>query len=451
MAVMIGLVYLIVDHGFKASLLRASDDDLSAIRKAYATADPPARGVHEAVEMIEDRTLASDAQDQFLLQLSPARKVAGNMGVMAPKAGILYLHFPVAAGGAPAREILGRGEFIAPQLYAFVGRDLFEVRRSEREVLVTFAGVLAASVLLAGACGLWLSSRYLRGIDAISDTCRVIMTGDLRERVTARRRGGELARLAATVNGMLDRIQALMEALRQVSDDIAHDLRTPLTHLRHSLERAQTEAISPQDYERAIEQAIAEADQLLDMFAALLRIARIEGGAQREAFAPFDLGELLAQAFSMYRPLMEDTGHPASMTAQPGVVVNGDRQLVLHLITNLLDNTVHHTPEGAGVVGWAGLRDGAPALIIADTGPGVPGVDLERVLRRFYRLEKSRMTPGHGLGLSMASAIAQLHDAEISLSDNGPGLRVTIKFRGRATFEGRSSILAAHESAETKH
>jgi signal transduction histidine kinase len=436
MVVMVGLVFLIVDHGFKSNLLRACSDDLQSIRVAYATAKP-GRAVHEATEMIEDRTLASDAQDKFLLQFGPSRKVAGNIGTMAPVLGVVHLRLPSALAAKPWDEVLGRGEFIGPGVYAFVGRDLTGLRGSELQIFAAFAGVLAVSVILACLSAMWLSGLYLRRIDAISDTCRAIMAGDLDERVSTNGAGGELERLAATVNGMLDRIQALMESVRQVSDDIAHDLRTPLAHLRSGLEKAASEERSPPGYRRAVLQAIGEADQLLEMFAALLRIARIESRARIEAFQPFDLGQVLAQAFSMYAPLMEDEAHPAAMLAVPGTIVFGDRQLVLQIVANLLDNAVHHTPPGTRVTGWAGLRDGCPTLVIADTGAGIPSADRERVLRRFVRLEKSRTSAGHGLGLSTVAAIVGLHDAHVALEDNGPGLRVSVQFPPYASAEAR--------------
>jgi signal transduction histidine kinase len=430
MAVMIVLVFAVVDQGFKASLLRASTDDLRAIKEAYVEGKPRGRGIHEAREMIEDRTLASDVQNRFLLQSAGAGKLAGNMPAMQPKPGIFYLPYPLSAVAAaqPGHQVLGCGEFIAPGIYAFVGRDLYEVRRSERDILLIFLGVLGASVLLAGLSGLWLSRRYLRRIDSISDTCRAIMAGRLGDRIPAQDAGGELNRLAATINGMLDRIQLLMESLRQVSNDIAHDLRTPLAHLRFSLEKVISEGRSKEDFERAAQHAIVEADQLLDMFSALLRIARIESGARRTAFEAFDLGELLTQAFSMYAPLFEDAERPAAVTAPPGLLVLGDRQLILQMITNLLDNAIHHTPAGTRVTGKAEIHGACPHIEIADTGPGVPEADRGRIFRRFFRLEKSRTTPGHGLGLSIVSAIAELHDAQITLSDNGPGLRVGITF-----------------------
>jgi signal transduction histidine kinase len=325
-------------------------------------------------------------------------------------------------------EIIGRGLNLAPSVYAFVGRDLYDVRQSEHRILITFAGVLGASIVLAGLSGLWLSRRYLRRVDAISNTCRAIMAGRLSDRIVTQRTGGELERLASTINSMLDRIQLLMESLRQVSNDIAHDLRTPLVHLRYSLEKALAEAGSEKEFEAAARQAITEADQLLEMFAALLRIARIESGSRREAFQQLDLGDLVVQAFAMYKPVLEDANRPASTNISPGIKVWGDRQLLLQLIANLLDNAVNHTPPGTHVTAWVGMLNGCPSLMVADTGLGVPAAERERVLRRFFRLEQSRTTPGHGLGLSMVAAIVDLHDARITLSDNKPGLRITVQF-----------------------
>ncbi len=442
MAIMIAIVFSIVNQGFKTDLLRASDDDLRAIEEAYTTANPHSRAVHEAREMIEDRTVASDAEEAFLLQVGN-RKVAGNLPTMRPQSGVLYLPYTHhAAAGEPGHQIMGRGAILAPGVYAFVGRDLYEVRQSEHRILITFAGILAVSIVLAGLSGLWLSGRYLRRVDAISSTCRAIMAGRLGDRIVTRAADGELERLAATINSMLDRIQVLMESLRQVSNDIAHDLRTPLAHLRYSLEKALDEAGSEKEFEAAARQAIAEADQLLEMFAALLRIARIESGSRREAFQQLDLGELIVQAFAMYKPVFEDADRPASTDTTPEITVWGDRQLLLQLIANLLDNAVNHTPSGTCVTGWAGMLEGRPSLVIADTGHGVPEAERNRILRRFFRLEQSRTSPGHGLGLSMVAAIVDLHDARILLSNNNPGLRITIQFPPSAVDAGQRAVAA---------
>jgi signal transduction histidine kinase len=430
MLVLSALIYLIVAHAFEADLLRNSDDDLAAIHRAYDARKitKPTKAVHEAKEMIDDRLLATDAADVFLLQKGLHERIAGNLPVMAPRVGVSRFPLPSAERGSAPRIILGRGEYLAGDLYAFVGRDLAGAKTAEAAVLRTFGLVLLASLLMAFAGGLLLSRSFLRRIDAITDTCRSIMAGRLDDRVLVRGERNELDRLAATINEMLDRIGMLMESLRQVSNDIAHDLRTPLAHLRYRLERARAEAVSADDYAAPVEAAIADADKLLAMFAALLRIAQIEAGARRAGIEEVQLDSLLARAGDLYKPVMDDTGHPFEMRLQPCAAVRGDPQLLLQLLANLLDNAVHHTPSGAQIALIAEMNGISPTIVVSDTGRGISPVDREKVFRRFFRCEQSRTTPGSGLGLSLVSAIADLHGAEISLLDNRPGLRVVVSF-----------------------
>jgi len=425
MAVLIAFVYVSLDQAFKSDLLRASGDDLLAIEKAYVAALPRGKGVHEAKEMIDDRMLAPDADDRFLLENPGQRKLAGNLSAMKPRTGVFYLR-SVANGSA--REVLGKGEILPGGYYAFVGRDTGQARATERDILRVFGLVLLASIVLASLSGLILSRSFLARIDTISDTCRAIMDGRLGDRIPTAGRNNELERLSVTINEMLDRIQALMESLRQVSTDIAHDLRTPLTHLRHSLEKARNEATTTSEYAAAVEAAIAESDQLLAMFAALLRIARIEAGARREAFADIDLAQLLQQAYDLYKPAMDDSGHPFAIARAGPVMVRGDAQLLLQATANLLDNAMNHTPPGTPISACVAVRGGRPEIAVADHGPGIPEDDRPRVLRRFYRREQSRTSPGSGLGLALVSAIADLHGAALELSDNHPGLRVSLRF-----------------------
>jgi signal transduction histidine kinase len=431
MAVLIVLIYLIVGHAFERDLLEDSNDDLASIHKAYATEllKRPGKAVHEAKEMIDDRLLAADKDDVFLLQSGTSTRLAGNLPVMAPEAGILRFRNPIPTDSDKREHmILGRGEVLAPGLYAFVGRDLHEAQEAESEVLRAFGLVMLASLLAAAVGGLFLSRSFLRRVDAITGTCRAIMAGRLGDRIAMRGTRDELDRLAATINDMLDRIGALMESLRQVSNDIAHDLRTPLAHLRYRLEMAKLEAKSTQDYETAVEAAIADSDQLLEMFAALLRIAQIEAGARHAGMEEVDLATLLGHVGDLYKPVMDDTGHPFEVQLAPCAPVRGDPQLLLQLFANLLDNAVHHTPAGARISLIAQMDGARPMIVVADEGPGIPVEDRQKVFRRFFRREQSRTTPGSGLGLALVLAIADLHGAEISLCDNNPGLRVVVKF-----------------------
>jgi len=430
MAVLSTIIYFIVTGAFEANLLQGADDDLLAIRTAYREelVKRPAKAVHEAQEMIEDRLLAKDKGDVFLLQRGNVL-VTGNIAPMSPHVGTLRFPSPlVPAGDRAAHVILGRGEFLAPGLYTFVGRDLSEANRAERAVLQAFGWMMAVSVLIAIAGGFLLSQSFLRRIDAITKTCRAIMTGHLGDRIPVHGARNELDRLAMTINDMLDRIGVLMESLRQVSNDIAHDLRTPLAHLRYRLERARSEARTTDAYAAAVDGAIADADTLLSLFAALLRIAQIEAGARRAGIEDVDLNGLLARAADLYRPALDDGAHPFEVLPGASGVVRGDPQLLLQLIANLLDNAIRHTPPGTRISLSTATIDGRAALIVADRGPGIAEADREKVFGRFYRCEQSRTTPGSGLGLTLARAIVELHEAEIELRDNAPGLKAVVTF-----------------------
>jgi signal transduction histidine kinase len=422
------LVYLIVGHALESDLLQDSADDLISIRKAYTSEllKKPNKAIHEAKEMIDDRLLAADNDDVFLLQDGTGMRLAGNLPIMTPKLGISRLSVRTTNGGQ--RPILGRGEFLAPDIYAFVGRDMHEAKEAENDVLRAFALVLFASLVIASAGGLLLSRSFLKRVDAITGTCRAIMAGRLGDRIPLQGTHNELDQLAGTINDMLDRIGALMDSLRQVSNDIAHDLRTPLAHLRYRLERGRIEAATIDDYATAVEEAIADSDELLAMFAALLRIAQIEAGARHAGMEDVDLVPLLERVSDLYKPVMDDSGHPFEVRVSPCTPVRGDPQLLLQLFANLLDNAVHHTPAGTRITLSAEMNETRPTVIVADEGPGIPIEDRRKVFHRFFRCEQSRTTPGSGLGLALVSAIIDLHGADISLRDNSPGLQVVVKF-----------------------
>jgi len=248
-------------------------------------------------------------------------------------------------------------------------------------------------------------------------------------RIPVRGTRDELDRLAEAINEMLARISALMENLSQVSNDIAHDLRTPVTHLRHRLERARADSLTTEDYGVALEAAIAKADEILGLFAALLRIAQVEGGERRSAFAPLELGALLAQMRELFEPVAEEAGDELVLETDDRAPIRGDRQLLVQLFSNLIENAIVHTPRGTRILLSLTVKDGRAVAQVSDNGPGVPREEHERVFRRLYRREASRSQPGYGLGLSLASAVAELHGAAIRLVDSAkPGLTVEISF-----------------------
>jgi len=313
--------------------------------------------------------------------------------------------------------------------WVLVADDIGRVSVLGQVVLRAFGVVVLLSVTIAIIGGVVISLGFLRQVEAISNTAEAIIAGDLRRRIPLRSGGDELDRLAATLNRMLDRISDLMESLRQVSNDIAHDLRTPLGRLRQDLEEVRRLPRASGDYERAIDQAIAESDDILETFGALLRIAQIESGSRKSGFRTVDLSELVEQIAETYRPVAEDEGRALVAAAASGVLIEGDRELLAQMIINLVENAIAHTRAGTTIelllerVGKEGV------LSVSDNGPGVPPEELQNIFKRFYRLEPSRGAPGNGLGLSLVDAIAGLHGLAIEACGRAPGLRVGLRFK----------------------
>jgi len=309
--------------------------------------------------------------------------------------------------------------------HLIVGDDEERIEALDTVVLQGFAGALIGVVILGVVGGLAFSRDVHRRLSAISGTAEAIIDGDLTRRVPARGSSDDIDRLAHTFNRMLDRIGALMESLRQVSNDVAHDLRTPLTRLRQRLEAAQS---APAEQAEAIDGALSDLDSILETFAALLRIAQIEGGARRAAFRQVQLRDLAATVVDAFAPSAEEGGRSLLLEAGEDLVIEGDAELLTQMLVNLVENALRHTGEGAIVRVGVGVVDRAPALWVADNGPGVPAGEHTRLFDRFYRLERSRSAPGSGLGLALVAAVAKLHEASVRLSDAEPGLRAEVVF-----------------------
>jgi len=301
-----------------------------------------------------------------------------------------------------------------------------------------FALALIGVVLLGIAGGVGLSRGVHRKIASIDAAAQAIIDGDLSRRVPALGSGDDLDRLAATLNRMLDRIADLMDSLRQVSNDIAHDLRTPLTRLRGRLETALALAPAARAEQRgALEGAMAELDAILGTFAALLRIAQIESGARRSAFRQVDLSALARTVVEAFGPSAEDAGMRLELEAREPMMVDGDPELLTQMLVNLVENGLRHAGAAARVDVRCARIGGSPTILVTDNGPGVPPTERRRLFDRYYRLEASRSTPGSGLGLALVAAVARLHGAEASLHDAKPGLEARVAFPG-APAQARS-------------
>ncbi|MBI2713677.1 MAG: HAMP domain-containing protein [Rhizobiales bacterium] len=315
-----------------------------------------------------------------------------------------------------------------------VGRDLDERERLYHIVLAAGRWSIAIVIVLGLAGGLFVTRRVLRRVDAMTETTRTIMGGDLGGRLPVAGTGDELDRLAENLNVMLERIEALMRGLKEVSDNIAHDLKTPLTRLRNRCEQALRTSSSETEYRAALEATIGESDNLIATFNALLMIARAESGQARGDMKEFDAAEIAHDVCELYEPLAEEKGIALKVEADTAAPVNGNRELVSQALANLVDNAIKYAePVDKAVNGVApeivvrALSEGDHILLtVADSGPGIPESDRARAVERFVRLEQSRSQPGSGLGLSLASAVARLHGGELTLEDNHPGLKSII-------------------------
>jgi signal transduction histidine kinase len=319
-----------------------------------------------------------------------------------------------------------------------VGRDLDERERMFRIVSLAGQWSVAIVIVLGILGGIFVSRRVLNRVDAMTGTAKTLMAGDLTGRLPVTGSGDEFDRLALNLNGMLARIESLMRGLKEVTDNVAHDLKTPLTRLRNRCEAALRSAKSEAEFRSVLEQTIEESEGLIRTFDALLMIARAESGEVREGMSEFDAAEVARDVSELYEPLAEDKGLTLEVDVRQHAAVKGNRELVSQALANLVDNAIKYaapaekTSPDAINGARGGIRVTADAepdrivLTVSDHGPGIPTADRSRVVDRFVRLEQSRSQPGSGLGLSLVSAVARLHGGELKLEDNAPGLRARI-------------------------
>ena len=297
-------------------------------------------------------------------------------------------------------------------------------------ILAWITAATTLAMLIMGVAGAWILGWVIRRrIDRINEVAQAITDGDTAQRMPRNIRDGEFDRLAETLNRMLDRNAELMSNLRQVSTDIAHDLRTPLGRQRQMLELALSECSEIEDYRQAIESAATAGDEMLQLFSAMLKISEIESLGLRTSFSRVDLSEIAHRVADAFHPDIEASGHSLETEIADGIAVYGERHLLSQLIVNLVENAMRHTPSGTRIRMRVSRSDYGALLSVEDDGPGIAAVDHVRVLKRFVRLEHSRSTPGNGLGLSLVKAIADVHAATLTLEDAGPGLRVSTQFR----------------------
>ena len=297
------------------------------------------------------------------------------------------------------------------------------------EIILTGFGWSALAVLIAAiAAGTWTASRLQRRLSEVTSTLHRVASGDLSTRLAVSGRGDDLDLISGEINLTLGRLGALVEAMRQVSADIAHELRTPLNRLRIHIEQAARNAATSAPVEDDLAAAVAQSEAIDQTFSALLRIAQIEAGARREKFAPVDLAALLGDIGDVYAEVAEDAGQTLLCNVAGAAWVLGDKELLTQVFANLIENAIRHCPTGTVITCRVRVDGNRVTASVSDTGPGIPAGERALVLRRLYRLEKSRTTEGTGLGLSLVKAVADLHGAELALTDATPGLRVELQF-----------------------
>lgn len=393
----------------------------------------PGSGAESIAQLVRQRmAVIGDQQFLYLVTSPTGRVLAGSLPANAAQVGLIATTIQAPAN---AREyererahIDGVGVSLPGGGILVVARSLYDFHELRETLLsVTIAAAVVITLLSLGVAML-IGRHFLSRIDRVSAAAGSIMDGKLDERLPAIGTGDEFDRLALSLNAMLDRIQALMEGLRQVSSDIAHDLRTPLTRLRRRLEDALAHEGEPTKGDAVVGEALAQVDEILATFGALLRIAQVEGGALRAGFKSVDLTELTDRVRQIYEPVAEDHGQHLTADLGAGVIIAGDAELLTQLVSNLIENAFAHAPASGDVGLRLGVEEERAVLEVHDHGQGVPPEEREKVLRRFYRLDHSRATPGAGLGLAMVQAVALAHGGEVALLDNKPGLVVRVSF-----------------------
>jgi signal transduction histidine kinase len=309
-----------------------------------------------------------------------------------------------------------------------VGSDISDLDRFTDRIKIAVILGIALIFMLAGVASILVTRRTVGRIESINATSRAIMLSGLDKRIPLRGTHDEWDRVAENLNLMLDRIETLMGEVKQVSDNVAHDLRTPLTRMRGRLEKAYHGPRIGEDDQSLIGDTIADLDAVLRIFSSLTRIAQIEAQARKGAFRTVNLVEITSEVVELYDAAAEQDGTRLTIAGDHEVLVSGDRDLIFDAIANLVDNAIKHGRAGGEVVVTNETIDGQPVVSIADDGPGIPIDQCEHVFKRFYRLEQSRYTPGNGLGLSLVAAVARLHGARIELLDNAPGLKLRLWF-----------------------
>jgi signal transduction histidine kinase len=340
---------------------------------------------------------------------------------------------PPAKGKVDERRARGRAFTLPSGDLLLVAQDVQGRDLMQQLFTTTVPWTLALMLLLGLVGGALIGRNMLARLDSINRTSKEIIAGDLSRRVPVTQSHDEFDTLAENLNRMLDRIERLMSGVREVTDSVAHDLRTPLNRLRNRLETALRHLAPESAQQEELESAVEETDRLIATFNALLLIAEADAGVAREAMAPVDIAAVAGDVGELYAPVAEEKGVALVVVKSRPITIAGNHSLISQALVNLVDNAIKYTPEGGRVTVAASEAGATATLSVTDSGPGIPESERSHVLERFVRLEASRHSQGTGLGLSLVAAVARLHDASLSLEDNNPGLKAVLRFRSRSS------------------
>jgi DNA-binding response OmpR family regulator/signal transduction histidine kinase len=400
------------------------------------------------IQAIAQRLAAAPgAGGVYLLADASFKPLAGNLKQWPVSAeetpGWVEFRADALQATAPGEQSLYRARWhtLPDGSHLLVGRDIDDLNRFIWQIRAALAFAVALLFVLAAVASVSVTRRTVGRIEAINATSRAIMDSGLNKRIPLRGSADEWDQLAQNLNSMLERIEGLVGEVKEVSDNVAHDLRTPLTRMRGRLEKAGAAPRDPERDRALIGATIADLDDVLRIFSSLTRISQIETVDPTAAFRPVDLVELATEVAELFDAAAEDRGGRVEVVGADPVFVTADRDLLFDAMANLVDNAIKHGRDGGRVVVSVEQNGEGASLVVTDDGPGIPADEFHHVFRRFYRLERSRRTPGNGLGLSLVAAIARLHGARVALSDNAPGLRAELHFPLAGKADTRSTAL----------
>lgn len=438
------------DNLMSEQVVQSVDSELKTLADVYVRG-----GVRDLVETIDRRSRHPDASLYLLVDFA-GNALVGNIARLPTTVleeadgGLRRVRYTRLGQDAEdvERQAMVRTFELRGGFRLLVGRDLGDQLRFSNLLANALRLWLVVVVVMAAITWLFVSRRVMKRIDEISATSRTIMQGELSGRLPVAGNDDEFDRLAINLNTMLDRIELLMQSMKDVTDNIAHDLKTPLTRLQTRIENALREAKGEEGYRSALEATLEESDQLLRIFNALLRIARVESMAPASVMEPTDLNKLVAEVAELYEPLVEDEGGKLEADLPEGLKADCNRDLISQVLVNLIENALKYgRPETGDLLIRLGGReeDGRIVLSVTDNGPGIPEKDQDRVKERFVRLEESRSEPGTGLGLSLVKAVARLHGGDLRFMNENPGLSARIDLKPVKPDSSRSG----HEQGGT--